>query len=115
MLWLCLWTEGEGHAIVMESSPSDGQVLMAPPSRLVIRFNSRIVHALSRVILVGPDRHEIHLQLSNAGSPVPDRLVLPLPTLTPGTYAVQWQVLSEDGHLTRGSFSFKYFPAPGRR
>ncbi len=111
LLSLSLVSEGEGHALIMESSPKAEEVLTTSPSRLVIRFNSRIVHALSRVTLLGTDRGQISMH-ADAGDPPPDpdRLVIRLPPLTPGTYVVQWRVFSVDGHITRGSFSFAIRP-----
>lgn len=103
-------SKGEGHAIIMESSPKAGEVLTTLPSRLVIRFNGRIVHALSRVTLLGPDRQPVPFPSSVAEPQDPDRLMIPLPPLSPGTYLVRWKVLSLDGHVTQGGFSFCIAP-----
>jgi methionine-rich copper-binding protein CopC len=45
---------------------------------------------------------------ADAGSA--DRLVAALPPLTPGTWRVEWQVLSTDGHVVAGRFEFKVAP-----
>jgi hypothetical protein len=69
----------------------------------VLRFNSRIEHKLSRAILIQPgSRQPLAL---DAGAP-PDRLVAALPALAPGTYTVEWQVLSVDGHRVAGTLLF---------
>ena len=39
-----------------------------------------------------------------------DRLSATVPTLTPGAWRVEWQVLSTDGHIVSGNFSFRVVP-----
>jgi methionine-rich copper-binding protein CopC len=75
------------------------------PSGIVLRFNSRIEKALSRVTVTGPRDEPLPLPQAapNAGS---DRLVVQLPSLEPGVYLVRWKVLSADGHVTQGAFRF---------
>jgi methionine-rich copper-binding protein CopC len=34
------------------------------------------------------------------------QISVPLPPLTPGTYLVNWRVLSEDGHMMAGALHF---------
>jgi methionine-rich copper-binding protein CopC len=36
-----------------------------------------------------------------------ERLTAALPPLAVGSWRVEWQVLSTDGHIVRGSFSFR--------
>jgi len=112
LLSLSLPSEGEGHAVIKESSPQAGEILTVSPSRLIIRFNSRIVHSLSRVTLLGPDRRVVPTSTTatEAQPPAPDRLEVVLPSLSPGVYVVQWQALSVDGHITAGRFSFTIQP-----
>lgn len=107
----------EPHAIIVESSPQADEVVTEPLARLVLRFNSRIVHSLSRVTLVGPDHRKISFSgaVSPAGRPEADRLVLPLPSLPPGTYRLEWRVLAEDGHVTEGGFFFHQASTGGGR
>jgi methionine-rich copper-binding protein CopC len=76
----------------------------------VLRFNSRIEHSLSRVSILDPSGRRMPLR--EIVSPAPDRLTVPVPGLAPGTYTLEWQVLSVDGHITRGSFPFRVAPAP---
>lgn len=100
----------EGHAIIMESSPNADEVVKEPPSGLTLRFNSRIVHALSRAVLYGPDGQKLPIPTTtrSADRIAPDRLIVPLPPLAPGKYRVEWRVLAEDGHVTEGGFFFHH-------
>jgi len=91
------------HALLLEALPADSARLAAAPPQLVLRFNSRIEHKLSRVTLVDASgRRALAL---DAEAP-PDRLVAALPSLAPGTYTVEWQVLSVDGHRVAGTLGF---------
>ncbi len=117
LLSLSLSANATAHAIIMDSLPRADEVLTNAPERLVLRFNSRIVPSLSRVTLLGPDRRKLVIPSvgQSAASQEPDRLLLLLPLLQPGKYLVEWQVLSVDGHVTRGAFFFRYdLPPEGR-
>ena len=113
LLWTLLLVvdaaPARGHAIVVEASPSSGEVLSRLPAELVLRFNSRIENELSRVTLTGPDGDSVPLTRP-ARSAGPDRLLVPLPSLEPGVYLVRWRVLSADGHVTQGAFRFTLAP-----
>jgi len=101
---LALATDAGAHAILVEAVPADGARLSAPPPELVLRFNSRIEHKLSQAALVGDGGTRSALAL-DADAP-PDRLRAALPVLAPGSYTVEWQVLSVDGHRVAGRLGF---------
>jgi methionine-rich copper-binding protein CopC len=95
------------HAILVESSPQAAQALDAAPTRLTLRFNSRIASSVSGVVLLGPGRRSIPLAAAVAeGGSAPDRLAFRVPPLGPGTYEVQWRALANDGHVSTGTFYF---------
>ena len=122
------------HAILVESSPGAGEVTEAP-ARVVLRFNGRIEKRLSSVTVTGGPQNTFIRVLapepsgrSNNGSlasaaltpdegPSPNVIEVPLATLAPGSYRVEWRVLSVDGHLTKGVVRFVIVaprPAPSR-
>ena len=69
-------------------------------------FPSRIEHRLTRLTLTDAQGRTIPLPpLAPAGA-TPDRLVVPLPRLAPGTYLLRYRVLAVDGHLTEGLLRF---------
>lgn len=107
----------EPHAIIVESSPKADEVVTESPSRLTLRFNSRIVHSLSRTTLLGPNRRRISIPgvVPAPDRPDPARLTFVLPPLLPGKYRVEWRVLAEDGHVTEGGFFFHYPTTVGGR
>jgi methionine-rich copper-binding protein CopC len=95
---------GEGHGIVVDSSPKH-QETVAAPKRLVIRFNSRLEKRLCSVTLEGPQQGGVLLVRQEDDAP-PDTLIYPLPALKPGPYRAKWKVLAADGHVTEGAIVF---------
>jgi methionine-rich copper-binding protein CopC len=74
---------------------------------VTIRFNSRIDHARSRLVLMGPEGAQLSLDLAPAGDPtVLEAALDPTATLAPGAWRLRWQVLAVDGHITRGDIPF---------
>jgi methionine-rich copper-binding protein CopC len=94
----------QGHGIVIDSTPKH-QETVAAPTRLVIRFNSRLEKRLCSVSLIGPQQASILLVRQEADAS-PDTLVYPLPPLAPGSYRAKWKVLAADGHVTEGTLLF---------
>ena len=99
----------DAHSLLLESSPAAGATVNAPPAQISLRFNNRIEKKLSTIRL-----------LDERGAPSPvtilvsdgaaDRLSATVPTLTQGAWRVEWQVLSTDGHIVSGNFSFRVAP-----
>ena len=102
------------HAIVLESSPARDAQLTSAPERVVLRFNSKIEHGLSRATIEPAGGRPVALTTpaKAAERPAPDRLVLPLRPLGPGTYVVRYRVLAADGHLTEGALRFTIRATP---
>jgi copper resistance protein C len=96
------------HAIIVAAEPSVDAVLHAPTARVLLRFNSRIDAARSRLTLTAPSGATRVLSL--APSKGPDTLAATVDGLTPGHYRLRWQVLAVDGHITRGDIPFTVSP-----
>ena len=95
------------HAVVLESSPTPDAVLPSAPSRVTLRFNSRIEKRFTRVTLALADRAPVVVALPAADpEPTPDRLTIPLEPLGPGVYVLHYRVLAVDGHITKGALRF---------
>jgi methionine-rich copper-binding protein CopC len=90
------------HAILVDSSPAPYAHLPAGSVAMVLRYNSRIDAARSKLTLVHGD-DETRLTTDDAGKP--DMLHATV-NLAPGEYTIKWQVLATDGHITRGSVPF---------
>jgi len=96
--------DAQGHGIVIDSVPKHEETVAAP-TRLIIRFNSRLEKRLCSVTLVGPQQASVLLLRQESDAP-PDTLIYPLPALAPGGYRVKWKVLAGDGHVTEGVLLF---------
>ena len=95
------------HAIVLESSPSHEAVLPHAPSRITLRFNSRIEKRFTRVTLAVADRAPVAVAVpAGDAEATPDRLTIPLGPLGPGVYVLRYRVLAVDGHITEGALRF---------
>jgi copper resistance protein C len=92
------------HAIVIASSPAVNAKVAGPNLPIELRFNSRIDRERSRLTLVRPDGAATTLALA-ADTP-PGLLAARANGLAPGAYRLRWQVLSIDGHITRGDIPF---------
>jgi methionine-rich copper-binding protein CopC len=99
---------GRAHSLLIESAPAAGASVQAPP-HLTLRFNNRIEKGLSRLRLVDGAGVAYPLTVATAEADV-DRLTAGLPSLPPGPYRVEWQVLSADGHVVGGRFTFTVVP-----
>jgi len=94
----------EGHAILKSSSPASGGSVTSPDVPVKLTFNVRVDAARSKLQLLMPDASTVELPIDKW--PSPDTLVSKLTGLKPGTYAIRWQVLAPDGHISRGEIPF---------
>lgn len=94
---------GQAHAILLGGTPAIGATVA--PGRLAIelRFNSRIDRGRSRLRLVAPDQSVTVLPIT---ADAPAEILHAEAELKPGSYTIRWQVLSVDGHITRGDVPF---------
>ena len=97
------------HSLLLASAPAAGATVSSAPASLVLRFNNRIEKPLSRVRLVDAAgvKRQLTLSTDEGGA---DRLIATVPPLAPGTWRVEWQVLSTDGHVVAGRFEFTVAP-----
>jgi methionine-rich copper-binding protein CopC len=93
------------HAIVESSEPAANAVVAPGDLRVRVRFGSRIDAARSRLTLIAPDGRRTTLALDQ--SDVPGMLTATAQVGARGRYTLQWQVLSVDGHVTRGDIPFR--------
>ncbi len=99
-----------GHAIVLESSVAHDEQLDRAPEEIILRFNGRIEHTLTRATLERRDRTgPIPLESTSAG---PDRIKIHLPPLGKGSYILRYRVLAADGHITEGTLRFHIGTGP---
>ena len=93
------------HALVTASRPAAGATVRAGTLAVELRFNSRIDAQRSRATLVAPDGAETPLSLAPGDSGAV--LSGHADVRRAGAWAIRWQVLSLDGHVTRGEIPFR--------
>jgi len=103
------------HAILIGSQPKQASEVQGPDVDVSLEFNSRIDGERSSLTLVRAAASEGELApvgarsqpLALIQSGEPNRLDAKASGLEPGTYRLRWQVLSVDGHVSRGDVTFK--------
>ena len=93
----------QAHAILTDSQPAARSVAAPGTGHIVLRFNSRVDHARSRLALRTRGTEQV-LRVSPAGA---EDVLESQADLVPGDYVLRWQVLAVDGHITRGDVPFQ--------
>jgi len=97
------------HAHLKDSIPAD-KASVATPAELDLIFTEELNLRFSGVKVTGPDKNNVKLGDAKLSG---DEKTLSVPVsgrLGAGQYAVEWHVLSTDGHKTNGSFTFTVKP-----
>lgn len=94
------------HAHLQQQSPAaDSQV--AAPQVLTLNFSEGIESGFSGGVVTDAQKQVIKTGIASRDEKNKAQLTVPLEqTLVPGTYRVDWHVVSVDGHKTRGSYHF---------
>lgn len=93
------------HAILIDSSPKANGSVAAGHVPLVLKYNSKIDQARSKLVLSGgPGQQDVTLRIA-ADAGKPSELDSEA-DLKPGSYVIHWQALALDGHITRGDLPF---------
>jgi len=103
-LALCCVLPVSAHAILLSATPESESTVSGPEVRVRLQFNSRIDGKRSRLSLVLPEAPE---RLLATSQPTAAIVASDIKNLPPGTYVLRWQVLAEDGHITRGELPFR--------
>lgn len=93
------------HAELQSAVPAPGAKLTRQPEEIRLGF-SEPVGPESTIMLFGEEFQEINGVFTRVVSGTPEQLVATVPELAPGTYSVQWRVVSDDGHPASGSYTF---------
>jgi methionine-rich copper-binding protein CopC len=96
------------HAVLVSSIPKNNAVLHKSPAKVVLNFDSRIERSVSQVVVRDKAKRKVPLQKPRGGyvAGKSNQLIVPLPTLKPGTYRLEYRVLATDGHMTPGAIQF---------
>ncbi|CAL1240483.1 copper resistance CopC family protein [Candidatus Methylocalor cossyra] len=110
LAWLTLASDSEAHAILVKAQPEKGAVLAEAPKEVLLIFNDAVGQeflALAVVDAAGRrvDKHDARLDLTDHS-----HLRASLHPLAPGPYLVRYRVLSADGHVVSGKYTFRVQP-----
>ena len=92
------------HAVLVESSPAINATVQGPDLGVNMKFSLRVDGTRSTLLLSLPDGQSKRLAIEKQSAP--NTLATHVTLLSPGKYAIHWQVLATDGHVTRGEIPF---------
>lgn len=96
------------HAIILDASPRHAPLKAGVVSEATLQFNSGIEVGLSRIMLFSRDGTSRTLE-AHAGDK-PGVLVIEMPALEAGQYALKCRVFAKDGHLTEENVPVRVEP-----
>jgi methionine-rich copper-binding protein CopC len=94
----------DAHAVLTGSSLGKGALAPDTAAPVTLTFNAGIESGLTKVVLrgAGDDR----ALATHAGAKASE-VVVDVPALPPGAYALHYKVLAVDGHVTESVLRFK--------
>lgn len=93
-----------GHAVVTESSLRGQPLEAQKAARVMLNFNSGVELSLSKFDLVR--KGDIHEAIGIRQGSKPGQIIVAVPPLSPGDYAIHYKVFAADGHLTEDIIRF---------
>ncbi len=101
-LMLAAATAAEAHARLDRAVPAVGSTVASSPGQVALYFTENLEPKFSGGEVRSPAGARVDHGVSVSGKV----MRLSIGSLPPGTYSVNWHVLSVDTHKTSGSFSF---------
>jgi methionine-rich copper-binding protein CopC len=95
------------HSGLQRAEPPVESKLKRPPSEVKLYFTERLEPAYSTIRVTDDHGAEVDRQDSHVDPSNPLLLRATLQPLEHGDYTVIWRVLSVDGHVTEGRFTFR--------
>lgn len=103
-------SQAQAHASLDRALPAQGSTVRASPAQARLWFTQRIEPAFSYVRVYDAKGARVDKDDSSPSAADATELRVSLPMLAPGTYRVQWRVLSVDTHVSEGEFKFDVAP-----
>jgi hypothetical protein len=98
------------HSTLVRSHPPAGATLTTPPGEIILWFNERLERQFHAVTIIDEGGRAIPTRNLHVDTADPTKLLVLVEPLPPGVYRVRWRVLSRDGHVAEGTFSFSIQP-----
>lgn len=93
-----------GHAVVTHNSLKLTPVPVNLASKVELAFNSKVELDLSEVFLVSVG--DVMTPINAIHGDKPGKVLLELPALKPGEYAIKLKIFAADGHLSEDLLRF---------
>lgn len=108
--WLVPGADVLAHAILVRAEPAKDAVIGQPPEEVRLVFNDAVGREYLALAVIDADgkrvdKHDARLDFNDHS-----RLRASVEPLAPGRYTVRYRVLSADGHVVSGKYSFQLQP-----
>jgi methionine-rich copper-binding protein CopC len=103
---LLLFATGDAyaHAMLDHAEPRVGNKVSAAPHAVTLWFTQKLEPAFSNITVTNTKGERVDVGKTRVSG---DQMSVGLRSAGPGTYRVNWRVLSVDTHRTEGSFTFQ--------
>lgn len=101
------------HAFVDTSVPADRSTVREAPGEVTVRFTESVELEFSRITVKSGAGETV--STGPIRQPAGNTLTVSLKALGPGSYTIEWRVLSVDTHVTDGVLRFTVGPARSSR
>lgn len=95
------------HAHLTHQYPAANAEVIAAPQAITLNFSESIEPGFSGAKVIGSKNENIKTLPAKRNEQDKTQLIVPLAdALKPGSYTVNWHVVSVDGHKTKGQYTF---------
>ncbi|MGR9099844.1 MAG: copper resistance CopC family protein [Gammaproteobacteria bacterium] len=94
----------QAHAVVTDTTLEIESIKPQQPAEISLKFNSKIELALSQIFLVSKGDRQTKLEAVQG--PDMGQVIVSVPPLESGEYALRFKVFAADGHLTEDFIHF---------
>ena len=103
-LMLCQTQWAFAHAVITDYSLKITPIHANNPAKVELSFNSQIELGLSQIFLVSKgDKHQLLQAVTGSKQ---GQIIIHIPALETGDYALRFKVFAADGHLTEDVIHF---------
>jgi copper transport protein len=96
------------HAYIVQSTPSDNEILKSSPKKVTIQFDESIQAKFNSIKVTDSSGRRVDTKDGSVEPTRPSILKVGLKNnLASGTYRIQWRVISDDGHPVQGVIPFQ--------
>ncbi|MDR6491121.1 copper homeostasis periplasmic binding protein CopC [Paraburkholderia sp. 22099] len=100
-------TAAFAHGKLESAVPASGSTVDAAPDALRLTFNEDLEATFSTVKVSDAKGATVSKEKAKVDAANPRMLTVALPKLASGTYSVQWAVMTQDAHKTKGTYAFQ--------